>query len=210
MHGYLVRQMPKTDPKNSYSCSATFMSAYLEETVLEELESILNLDPLELDADLRSNLYHVITKVLGEYPVAVDILDNAPRPANLRIAAENLRVATGQTLNTLCNTNEVVHESLSLKGVDIENTKKFLAELLNAARGVERDNEGVESRRAPKRHALRELVKKLASIFDTYRRRLDSEDSVEIDADRLDFIKTAMEGAGIRVPKDIAPYLSID
>jgi hypothetical protein len=152
---------------------------------------------------------------LGAYPALVDNVQNAPRATEYVAALDPIRDAATNLLNSVKRLNVYGRDALVLEGIDIPTVEQTLAGLADAARESVARCQYAESRGRRKREALSTVISGLCTVFEKHsstprENRVKSGNQsnlTEWEAERDQFIRTALDVARIPYPRNLSPII---
>lgn len=197
--------------------------------------------PLELSADARveiasllgfdappgaedqipelSKALEDVETILGFYAGAVDSLGNAPRPAHIQLASQQVADSSNRLLEDLKSLHSWIRDSLNQKlgsqdlDFDLDDMENQLSHLESSAKAVASEQGDSESRGRPTSEsaALREVVRRLRKVFyrsvagrNSSRREQGAVNWLsEPEQDEVEFICMALDDVQIPHPRNL-------
>jgi hypothetical protein len=160
---------------NRYNRAEWFAYTHLDDETIEELAEITGI----IDDDDIAALIADVTEILGECPMLMKSLDNAPRPANIRLACSALSTKAGEIIDLIDEIDSELKRLIRAEGVNIHELRKSLIWLDEGAIAVIRKQEDERSRKRPTRNAFRLCVSGLVDVFKKH-----SKVDASVDGDR--------------------------
>lgn len=193
----------------------------LTDEACAEICALLGFDhPTGADAERQNAAIARVKHWLGWYRGAVGAIDNAPRPANYRACISPLRGEACTLLARIGGLDTWMRDALEIELKEAHQQdalspdclypiERALAALATAAADAVKTYGRDESRGAPERAALRKLVAELRAVFAGARGKDRAErvsvgaqsNLTEYENDEIDFLRVALNDAGIPLPK---------
>ena len=170
--------------------------------------SFLGLDPSinPDDLDTANHALAEVEKWLGSYSGADIALKNAPKASDFVRRLSSIEKDALRLLLNLKDSHKWVRDELIRTPIDLDKLYVELEKLLDASRSIKGKYEGIESRGAPKKEALRHVIRiELREVFAEFnqgsnlaRRKVGYVRPLsEAESQEVDFIKFALDDVPI-------------
>ena len=181
----------------------------LSDDDLEELANSVDLDVHRSDHTERINcLRHDVERVLGHYPAAVEILEKLTPPKKRRDVAKRIFRPAHRLVSLVRDLDQETLRDLRADRVDLRALRRELGRVIHSSVRVFTEQCEREGRGRTKRRALRFIIRLLSGAFSAHRVDLAKSARMELKADRVEFITTALSAGKIPFPKEIDRLLS--
>ncbi len=198
--------MPTPPPKTG-AANWTAQHHRLSEGTRQELISLLGLDPSAepKDIEIANHALAEVEKWLGFYPGAENTLKGTPKASDFVRSLSSIEIDTLELLRNLKDSHQWIRDELIRTPIDLDKLYVELEKLLDASRSIKGKYEGIESRGAPKKEALRHVILNLREVFAEFnqgsnlaRRKIGYVRPLsEAESQEMDFIKFSLDDVPI-------------